>query len=396
MKAIVVGAGIAGLVTARQLGLTGWRVELLEKSAGPRPDGYMMDFFGPGVEASERIGLYPRLAAAAYRPDAVEYVDARGHRTCSLDYRQFSRLTGGEVLSVLRPDMERAALAALEDVPAGRVRIRYGSRLAGAWNDDDGGVRAAVAGPPGEVLIADVLVGADGIHSEVRARIFGPEGDCLRPLGMRAAAFIVEDRRLASRFRNRFVLTDSIDRMAGIYSLRADQVAAFLVYRDAGGAGNGPGAVGARERLRKEFTGLGNAVDRLLDLCPEHPYDDVVAQTVMPAWHQGGTVLVGDASGAVSLLAGQGGSLAIAGAAMLGDILGPVSSRDGISAALGTFEDRWRPQVEAAQEAGRRAARSFLPANRARRLARRWVIRATHLPGVDRLVARQILGRAVK
>jgi len=56
MKAVVVGAGIAGLVAARQLGLAGWDVEVLEKSAAPRPDGYMMDFFGPGVEAADRIG----------------------------------------------------------------------------------------------------------------------------------------------------------------------------------------------------------------------------------------------------------------------------------------------------------------------------------------------------
>ncbi|MDF9750408.1 NAD(P)-binding protein [Arthrobacter sp. ES3-54] len=113
---MVVGAGIAGLVAARQLGLAGWDVELLEKSGAPRPDGYMMDFFGPGVEAAERIGLYPRLAAVAYHVEAAEYVDPAGRPTSSLDYDQFARLAGGKVLSLLRPDMERAALAALEDV----------------------------------------------------------------------------------------------------------------------------------------------------------------------------------------------------------------------------------------------------------------------------------------
>jgi 2-polyprenyl-6-methoxyphenol hydroxylase-like FAD-dependent oxidoreductase len=137
-------------------------------------------------------------------------------------------------------------------------------------------------------------------------------------------------------------------------------------------------------------------VDRLLELCPEHPYDDVVAQIVMPHWQRGRTVLVGDACGAVSLLAGQGGSLAIAGAALLGDILGPVTSPGGISPALTEFERRWRPFVEEAQAAGRRTAASFLPANRAQRLLRRWIIRATHLPGIDRLVARQIVGRIAK
>jgi 2-polyprenyl-6-methoxyphenol hydroxylase-like FAD-dependent oxidoreductase len=392
MKAVVVGAGIAGLVAARQLGLAGWDVELLEKSAAPRPDGYMMDFFGPGVAAAERIGLYPRLAAVAYHVEAAEYVDPAGRPTSSIDYDQFARLAGGKVLSLLRPDMERAALAALDDVASGRVRVRYGAPVSQVWRDDDG-VRVAVEDSPDMTFAADVLVGADGIHSGVRAQVFGPEAEYLRPLGMRAAAFIVTEPILNSRFRNRFALTDSIDRMAGLYSLRWDEVAAFMVYRDATAATGHQRSGSPRERLRREFAGLGQAVDRLLDLCPEHPYDDVVAQIIMPGWHRGRTVLLGDACGAVSLLAGQGGSLAIAGAALLGDILGSVASPEGISSALAEFEKRWRPVVEEAQAAGRRTASSFLPANRTRRLLRRWIIRATHLPGIDRLVARRIVGR---
>ncbi|XAS65582.1 FAD-dependent monooxygenase [Pseudarthrobacter sp. So.54] len=137
-------------------------------------------------------------------------------------------------------------------------------------------------------------------------------------------------------------------------------------------------------------------MDRLLKLCPEHPYDDVVAQIVMLDWQRGRTVLVGDACGAASLLAGQGGSLAIAGAAHLGDVLGPVVSPDWISQALVDFERRWRPVVEEAQAAGRRAASSFLPANRTQRLLHRWIIQATHLPGIDRLVAHRIVGRVAK
>ncbi|WP_427017353.1 FAD-dependent oxidoreductase [Pseudarthrobacter sp. P1] len=135
MRAIVVGAGIAGLVTARQLGLAGWDVVLVEGSPGLRAAGYMMDFFGPGVEASERIGLYPPLAAVAYRVDAAEYVDTGGRVTSRLDYERFARIAGGKVLSLMRPDLELAALEALEDVPAGRVRVRYGARVRRAWAD---------------------------------------------------------------------------------------------------------------------------------------------------------------------------------------------------------------------------------------------------------------------
>lgn len=336
MKAVIAGAGIAGLVAARQLGLAGWDVEVLEKSREPRPDGYMMDFFGPGVEASERIGLYPYLADVAYHVEAVEYVDPRLRPRARLDYDQFALLAGANVLSLLRPDMERATLAALADVPAGQVTVRYGARVAGAWADADG-AGVTVDGRP---LAADLLIGADGVHSEVRTHVFGPERDYVRPLGMRAAAFIAADADLNASFANRFLLTDTVDRLAGLYGLRGDQV--------------------------------------------------------MPAWHRGRCVLIGDASGAVSLLAGQGGSLAIAGAALLGDLLGPVASPSGIGPALAEFERRWRPVVEKAQAAGRRAASSFLPANRAQRFLRRWIIRATHLPGVDRLVARQIVGRIAK
>jgi 2-polyprenyl-6-methoxyphenol hydroxylase-like FAD-dependent oxidoreductase len=229
----------------------------------------------------------------------------------------------------------------------------------------------------------------------VRAQLFGPEEEFLRPLGMRAAAFIVYEPQLNARFRNRFVLTDTIDRVAGLYSLRSDDLAAFMVYRDSVLKGAAPGE-SAQDRLRREFAGLSGAVDRLLQLCPEHPYDDVVAQTIMPGWRKGHAVLLGDACGAVSLLAGQGGSLAIAGAALLGDVLGPVDSTAAIAPALAEFENRWRPVVETAQASGRRAASSFLPANRAQLLLRRWVIRATRLPGVDRLVARQILRSIAK
>lgn len=79
----------------------------------------------------------------------------------------------------------------------------------------------------------------------------------------------------------------------------------------------------------------------------------------MPDRQSGGTVLVGDQE-ALSLLAGQGDSLALAGALLM-DILGPVVSPRG-------SVRRWRPVVEEAQAAGKRTASSFLPVNRTQRL----------------------------
>jgi len=97
----------------------------------------------------------------------------------------------------------------------------------------------------------------------------------------------------------------------------------------------------------------------------------------------------------VSLLAGQGGSLAVAGATLLANMLTTASAED-IASSLERFEQRWKPTVEAAQIAGRRAAASFLPVSRFRRLLRRWIIRASQLPGIDRVIARQILRTVAK
>lgn len=386
MRAIIIGAGIAGLVTARQLGLAGWDVDVLEQSPGPRDAGYMMDFFGPGVAASERIGLYPRLADVAYPVEAAEYVDSTGKATARLDYERFSRAAGGKVLTLLRPDMELAARDALDDVPAGRVHLHYARRPTG-YRDDGGVVSVSLAGTEPSTLEADVLIGADGIHSAVRGSLFGPEADYLRPLGMRAAAYITDEPALTARLGRRFVLTDSLDRTVGLYGLRTGQVATFMVNR----VDDRTDADDAPTRLRRNFAGLGPEVDRMLELCPPDPYDDVVAQVVMPGWHRERTILVGDACSAVSLVAGQGGSLAIAGGALLGDALGVVSAPREIPAVLAGFEREWRPVIESAQASGRRAVWMFLPETVRQQRVRRWVLRAATLPVINTIIARQIV-----
>ncbi|MGH3923505.1 MAG: FAD-dependent oxidoreductase [Pseudonocardiaceae bacterium] len=67
MKIVICGAGIAGLALAHRLGTLGWDVVVLEKAPGPRTQGYMTDFFGPGYDAAEAMGGPAQAARARVR-----------------------------------------------------------------------------------------------------------------------------------------------------------------------------------------------------------------------------------------------------------------------------------------------------------------------------------------
>ena len=382
MRAVICGAGIAGLALANRLATAGWTVVVLERSPGPRTQGYMIDFFGPGYDAAEAMGIAPRLHELGHHVHEVAFVGADGRPRGRLRYDRFADVVGGRLINIMRPDLE---LALREDLPAA-VRVRYGSTPVRVDDTGTDGVRVVLA--DGETLTADLLVGADGIHSRVRAMVFGPERDHLRHLGFHTAAYSFTDPALSARMRGRFHLTDTIDRQMGLYGLRHDRVAVFAVHRtDDPVLPEDPGAA-----LRAEYGSLGWVVPDALASCPpaDEVYLDHVAQIVMPSWHRGRVVLVGDASSAVSLLAGQGASLSVAGAFVLAEQLHRAPT---VGAALTRYEQLWRPVVEEKQQVARSAVRWFLPRGPVDLWARRGMLALSRVPGLDRVIGHGLVGK---
>ena len=382
MHALVVGAGNAGLTVADQLARGGWNVTVVERSPGPRGQGYMVDFFGPGFDTAERIGLLDDLRARAHPVRNVAWVDEHGRARARLDYDKLRRAVGGRLFSLMRPDIEEALRARLPP----SVDVRYGNGFDGMQAD---GERVIARLDDGTHLEADVLVGADGIHSRVRSAVFG-EGDPLVHLGYHTCAYTFVDHELHERWADSFDMTDTIDRSVGMYGPRGDRVAMFGVHR----VDDPALPADPRADLLQRYAGLGADVETILARCPpvEDVYYDQVAQVVLPEWSRGRVVLVGDACGAVSLLAGQGASLAIAGGAELARHLLAHDAR-GLRTALSDYELAMRPVVEEKQAAGRRAAGSFVPRTRFDRWVRRVSLRMLVVPGLDRLVARRLIGK---
>jgi 2-polyprenyl-6-methoxyphenol hydroxylase-like FAD-dependent oxidoreductase len=371
MRALISGAGIAGLALANRLHHHGWEVHVVERAPGPRAQGYMIDFFGPGFEAITAMGLEPRLRELASPVEEFSYIDDRGRTTVSVDYALFAKAVDGGMVSIMRPALEQL----LRESTAGAVDLRYGTTVDRV---SDGVAELSDA----TTLGADLIVGADGIHSGIRSLAFGPERDDLRYLGMQTGAFVFTDPTVFDQVRGRFVLTETLNRQMGFYGLDDGRVAVFTVFRtDDPALPEDPRTV-----LRETFAGMGDLAERALAQCPpsDEIYYDQVAQTDTPRWTEGRVALVGDAAYAVSLVAGQGASLGVAGAYVLAERLHAAPS---VSEGLADYERRWRPVATGVQEAARdRVTEWFVPTRMATLLLRRWGFRAMKLPGLDRIL----------
>lgn len=367
MRALICGAGIAGLTLAWWLRRDGWAVTVVERSPGPRPDGYMMDFFGSGYDVAERMGLVDQVMAADAGITGLRYTTPDGAPRGGVEYASMRAALRGRLASIMRGDLDRILREAQPDLD-----IRYGVSLADLATLTDG-----------SPIDADLVVGADGIHSRVRELAFGPQRRFLRPLGYHTASYLLDDADLAAAVGSRFRVVAEPGRQVGLYPAGGRVATMFLR------AAREPLAEDPRALLRREFAGLGELADRALEHCPADPYYDEVAQVEAPVWHTGRVVLIGDAAHAVSLMAGQGASMAMAAAWVLAGELGA-----GVPAALPAYEARMRPFAEAKQRSGRRAARWMLPDRRWRIALRNRLLGVADLPGGPALVRTAMAGTA--
>jgi 2-polyprenyl-6-methoxyphenol hydroxylase-like FAD-dependent oxidoreductase len=374
-RAAVCGAGIAGLATAAVLARGGWEVVVVERAPRLRDAGYMIDFFGPGFETAERLGLLPALERVRYRIQAIRWADRNGRTQTTTHYDVFEHILRGRLMSLMRGDLERE----IHDVLPASVDMRFG-RTVQAF--EERGDRLAIDLGGGMFESADVLIGADGVHSRVRELAFGPESGFIRDLGYRTAAYVFADARVHAALGNEFVIASAPNRQAGLYPLRDGRVATFFAHRGREPLPESPAAA-----LRSVYGDLGGLVPDALAAAAgaESIYYDMVAQVEMPAWSRGRVALVGDAAQAVSLLAGQGASIAMAAGEALGNALASSASP---AAAFARYEAEMRPMVEKRQAAGRRIAKWFVPADRVRLAIRNAALRVIELPGFEWLARR--------
>lgn len=374
MKAIIGGAGIAGLALAAQLGKAGWKVIVADAAPAPRDEAYMIDLFGSGYEAARRMGMLPRLLKDQYVFRGIRWLNGAGHSSAFLRREMLVSLLGGRLLSLLRGDLERAVL---EELPPD-VDVRFNCPIVQV-RVPTGGVEVLLAN--GQTERADVLIGADGIHSRIRELVFGDSASWIRMLGLDTASLAIDAADLNSDLANELQILSVPGRQVAFHPLRSGKVAVSFLRRTSSRLVS----KSAYQALSEAYGDLNWRVPLVLERARELTslmYEEV-GQVVMAHWCRGRVALLGDACQAVTLLPGQGASLSLAAACVLAEELcGPLPVKE----ALLQYEHRVRPELIRMRRAGRRAAEWVVPATAAGIMARNAAIRLSSRPGLARLL----------
>jgi 2-polyprenyl-6-methoxyphenol hydroxylase-like FAD-dependent oxidoreductase len=352
---LVSGAGIAGPALAHWLVRAGYRPTIVERSPAPRPGGQTVDLRGAGRTVVERMGLLPAVRAVTVEERGVAYVDTAGRWLGHMS----AELFGGEgvvaEIEVLRGDLAQVLLDAAQD----DVEYLFDDAITAMDQDEDG---VTVRFQRAAQRRFGLVVGADGLHSGVRALGFGPEERFVRPLGCVTAFFTVPDRYGLDGWMRMYnapgtVLALRPDRVPG-------QVKALMGLRTPPAGVHRRDPAAQRALLTRTFSGTGWVAEQVLadladstDLVVEE-----LGQARMDAWSTGRVVLLGDAAWCPSPLSGLGTSAALVGAYVLAGELARAGGDH--RAAFAAYEGVLRPYLAQAQKLPPGGVNGFVPSSR--------------------------------
>jgi 2-polyprenyl-6-methoxyphenol hydroxylase-like FAD-dependent oxidoreductase len=323
MRSIAIaGGGIGGLTLAAALRRRGAAVTVLERAAALAPVGAGITVQPNAMVALGRLGLAERVADAGRAITAVAILDPAGRpQGAPVDAGALAAALGAPIIAIHRARLHAILLAAAGE-------LRTGAAVASV--DERGRhVNATLAG--GGSHEADLLVGADGLRSVVRAHLVGD--------GEPVYAGYTSWRGIAPAgavdVGGRSTETWGRGQRFGVVPLGGGEVYWFATANAPAGGRDGDVVA----ELSARFAGWHDPIGTLLAATPaEHIVrTDIADRPVITRWHRGRVVLLGDAAHPMTPNVGQGGCQAIEDAVVLDECL---AAHGELAAALAAYEER--------------------------------------------------------
>ncbi|SDR95077.1 2-polyprenyl-6-methoxyphenol hydroxylase [Paenibacillaceae bacterium GAS479] len=341
---LISGASIAGLTTAYLLGEYGFDVTIVERAGNIRGGGYPIDVRETAVDVMDRMGGLTQLRANHIGTKKISFLDQKGDVIGVLGMEESAGVQNGREIELPRGTLTQILFGLIEQK---RLPIRF--QFNDSINDlNDNGDGVNVKFKSGSENKYDIVIGADGLHSNTRRLTFGQEQQFSKYLGYCFAGFSVPND--FGLFREG-VIYATPGRIAAVYhSENKDVLHAFLVFVTEEPAFVQKQGIDEQRRLTAQaFDGAGWETSLLVQAMMEADdlYCDVVSQIHMPRWSKGRVALVGDSAFAPSFLTGQGTSLALVGAYILA---GELALHEEPDQAFAAYEKIMRPFAEENQD----------------------------------------------
>jgi 2-polyprenyl-6-methoxyphenol hydroxylase-like FAD-dependent oxidoreductase len=311
-RVLIVGGGIAGMALAIVLQRAGIAAEIAEIDKDWRVTGAGITVTGPTLRAFDRLGLLDAVVNEGYCYDATRICDAAGNVV--LASRVSGRPMGPRIPNgggILRPVLHRI-LSEATRASGAKIRLGVGAATVEQIND-----ALSVGFTDGTTAPYDLIVGADGIHSRLRAMLF-PDAPkpmltgqgCWRAVVLRPTEIDCAHVYVGGPVK------------AGITPVSHDEMYLFLLQH----VPDNPRMAEDRwpQLLTAQLRGFGGALGAVRDSLKSSSqinYRPLEKLLLPPPWHRGRAILIGDAVHATTPHLASGAGLAVEDALVLGECL---------------------------------------------------------------------------
>ncbi|GAA1040835.1 FAD-dependent monooxygenase [Streptomyces murinus] len=354
MRILVSGASVAGPVLAHWLTRYGFSVTVVERAPAPRrTGGHAVDLFRPAMDISEKMGVLPHIEERATGTRRLTVRQEGSRRPVRADLSKIFGAASERHVEIMRDELSEIYYDATRD----DVEYLFGDSITAI--SPAGAVRFEHA-PPRRF---DLVVGADGLHSNVRRLVFGAESGFSAFIGAYLGVLTLPN---ASDLDGELLMHVGVGRTVGMYGAQhlGEARALFLFRSERELDYHHRDVPRQKDLLRGAFAGMHAEVDRWLDELDRTPafYFDSITQLRMDTWSRGRVTLVGDAGYCPGAAVGGSTSLAVLGAYVLA---GELARTDGDhERAFPAYERAMAEQVRGSRAVALSAAKTLIPTSR--------------------------------